>query len=179
MLTRADRGCWRTRTHFLLGVRKISRGGRRPLRTRKHLPELIKKTEESVVKFAERWEPQLAHFMQASVQELGKAAGKFVFAQKGREMSHQTDAPVVVVTQALHRWIDAQVHLEGTAHRAHRDDIRDLFDIATAKDPAKEAKGKEKAAEEERGCPRTQQAQTRSKTAEKGQGRLERAQLVS
>jgi hypothetical protein len=65
--------------------------------------------------------------------------------EKAKEQEGQdpTDAPMVVVTQAMHKWIDSFVQVEDSARRQKRQQIRDLFDIATATDPAKEAKAKD------------------------------------
>jgi hypothetical protein len=54
--------------------------------------------------------------------------------------------PVVVVTQSIHKWIDRFVKVEDDARTHIRKSIRDVLDIAIAKELAKEARAKEIAA---------------------------------
>jgi hypothetical protein len=101
----------------------------------------IKNTEEKVEKYLKLHEPDVHH----GLVSLAHALGEEVHKKKEKEPKKTggTDAPIVAVTQAMHTWIDSVVRAEDTARRQYRKNIRDLFDIATAKDPAKEAKNKE------------------------------------
>jgi len=111
------------------------------------LGELIKETEEKVAKYAQRWDPEITHFFQENAQDLGQALGKQMFQQKEAKSYVQTTAPIVAVKSSLYGWIDTQMQAEANARRQHREYTRDLFDIATAKDPTKEANDKETEAE--------------------------------
>jgi hypothetical protein len=118
------------------------------LRIRADLPQQIKRTEERIAKFAELYEPEVHHALVSMAHTLGEAAHKHMFEQRGSEMSLNTDAPIVIVTQSMHNQIDGIVRVEDVARTKLRADVRDLFDVATAKDPAKEARAKELAAAE-------------------------------
>ena len=108
----------------------------------------IQRTEQLVARFTKAYEPELANILQDGAQELGKIAYRHVFEtqSEGREFSQSTDVPMVVVKQTLNKWVDTLVQVEDTARSMLRVYINDLFDIAIAKDPGKEAEKKDLAA---------------------------------
>lgn len=123
---------------------------------KKDLEQKFEKTEEMVAKFAKTWEPEVHHGLVNMAHQVTEAtAERFMHPKepkpKTKAEAPSTDAPVVMVTQMMHKWVDSIVQVEDTARKQHRQDIRDLFDIATAKDPKKEAKAKREAAEEKAG----------------------------
>jgi hypothetical protein len=118
---------------------------------REALQAKIRRTEEKIVKFAEIYEPEVHHGLALMAHLLAEHAGEhFLFAKHQpkpkKKNTSQTDAPFVLVTQMMHQWIDAIVQVENTARRQIRDEIGDLVEIAAAKNPAKEAKAREKQA---------------------------------
>jgi hypothetical protein len=112
------------------------------------LSERIKTMEERAVKFAELYEPEVHHGLVVMAHTLGEAAHKHFYEQHADTMSaaNTTDAPWVSVTQMAHRWVTSMVRVEDAARARIRGNARDLFDVATADDPAKEAQAKESAA---------------------------------
>jgi hypothetical protein len=118
--------------------------GRQAL-TAVRLANRIKAVEERAAKFASTYEPEIHHTLVGLAHKVGEMAGKHLFEQEpaDKTMSRRTDAPIVIVTESLQQWIDSMVRVEASARKRTRDSIRDLFDIATATDPAKEAKTKE------------------------------------
>ncbi|MGE0094552.1 MAG: hypothetical protein AB7M05_15935 [Alphaproteobacteria bacterium] len=119
---------------------------------KKALTEKIERTEKMVAKFAERYEPEVHHAlvtMAHTVSESKLHHSLYPKEAKPKKKSEgaKTDAAVVMVTQMMHKWVDSLGQVEDTARKQHRQEIRDLFDIATAKDPKKEAKQKREAAE--------------------------------
>jgi hypothetical protein len=109
------------------------------------LPDEIKRTEDMVIRFAQKWEPELSNTLQTAADGLAQIAGKQLFEQDNSGAGlkfNQTDAPVVVVSSTLNDWIDAQIKAEDKAREIIRDKTRDFFDIATSPEPAKEAKAK-------------------------------------
>lgn len=110
------------------------------------LHEEIKLTEDMVAQFAKRWEPDLAGTIRSAAQQLGKLAGsgKHLFNQTGdNKFAQDPDVPVVSVKSSLYGWIDMQKRAESAARTRLKTRISDLVDIATAENPAKEAKVKE------------------------------------
>lgn len=110
------------------------------------LSGMFKKTDEMVGRFAKRWEPEVANMFQDQTKNLAETLYKQPFQQESASMMSQTNAPIVVVTDFLNQWINGQVKTEDKSRELIRDRIRDLFDIATSREPAKEAKAKMEAA---------------------------------
>jgi hypothetical protein len=112
----------------------------------------IERTEKMVAKFAKLYEPEVHHALVTMAHTVTESKLEHYLhpkksKPKKKSEAAKTDAPVVMVTQMMHKWVDSLVQVEDTARKQHRQEIRDLFDIATAKDPKKEAKQKRKAAE--------------------------------
>jgi hypothetical protein len=111
------------------------------------LGDEIKRTEGLVAKFVKNLEPEVANTMQDVAHGLAQFLGKHLFVQSGdsaaNKLAQNTDAPPVAVTSSLNDWIDIQIKAEEKARDMLRNRMRDLFDIATSPDPAKEARAKE------------------------------------
>jgi hypothetical protein len=104
----------------------------------------IKSKELTVAKFLSVYEPEVHHGLVVMAHTLAEEGATHQGKEREpKKREGDTDAPVVAVTQAMHTWIDSMVRAEDIARKQNRKSIRDLFDIATAKDPAKEAKDKE------------------------------------
>jgi hypothetical protein len=106
----------------------------------------LKNVEERVAIIQKVYEPEWHHAMVTLAHTV--VEHKFDPTHKKEQSAKatkktQTDSPTVVVTQAMHQWIDSIILAEDTARNQLRKHIRDLFAIATAKDPAKEANAKE------------------------------------
>jgi hypothetical protein len=116
---------------------------------KERLTQKIQKTEQMMAKFAKLYEPEAHHALVAMAHEIGEATAEHFMHPEPKKKSEEasTDAPIVMVTQMMNKWVDSLVQVEDTARKQHRQEVRDLFDIATAKDPRKEAKLKRQAAE--------------------------------
>ena len=86
--------------------------------------------------------PQLASATQGWLTDVAKTIANPPYKQKGAKLEKQTDVPLVLIRRELLKWITQHQEIEESARARHRDMIDDLFDIATADDPAKEAKSK-------------------------------------
>jgi len=105
------------------------------------IPQEIIKTELMVSKLAKTIEPELSNTLQDVAHQIASTLGETPFKQQAGEMrANPNDAALVVVKRALHEWINIQVRAEGIARRTDREEIRDLYEIATSPEPAKAAK---------------------------------------
>jgi hypothetical protein len=104
----------------------------------------IKRTDEMIAKIGKILEPEVANTLQDIAHNLDDALYKHLFQQdsSARRMT-QTNAPVVTVMSSLNDWIDVQIRVENRSREILRERMRDLFDIATSPEPAKEARTKE------------------------------------
>jgi hypothetical protein len=128
-----------------------------------HLPKEIKRTEEMVAKVARSLEPEVANTLQDAARGALQYLSKPPFKQESGRKMVQPNAPIVVVTQALHRWVDSLVRVERLARHELEEKIQDLFDIATSPSPGEEAKATEAIAkmrgrEYEKPLPKTNKA---------------------
>jgi len=127
------------------------------------LANQIKRTDETVAKFAKNLETELTNKLQDGAGEIAKILGKQLYRQDPARKMVQTDAPIVVVTQTMHEWVDSLVLAERAERHEREDQVQDLFDIATSPSPEEEAKATEAIAkmrgrEYEKPLPKTNKA---------------------
>ncbi len=105
------------------------------------LRDKIQRTEEMVAKFIKVREPEVIDTMQSVTKDLTLALGDHLYKNDSTgKLVLQTDVPVVMVEKYLNDWIDTHVRAENKSREMLRDRMRDLFDIATSSEPAKEAR---------------------------------------
>ncbi len=108
------------------------------------LRDNVLRTEEMVAKFIKVREPEVIDTMQSVTKDLTLALGDHLYKNDSTgKLVLQTDVPVVMVEKYLNDWIEIQVRAENKSREMLRDRLRDLFDIATSSEPAKEARAKE------------------------------------
>jgi hypothetical protein len=98
----------------------------------------IKRTEETVVDFAKKFEPELTNTLQDAAHGIAQTLGTHSFTQTRARKYAQT-APAVAVSITLLSWIMTRIDAEDAKRTIIKDTARHLFDVATSPEPAKEA----------------------------------------
>jgi hypothetical protein len=140
---------------LLSAERVLKRPGTREIRAARtenvKLARDIRKTDEMVAEFAKsarKLEPEITNKLQDKLQDaadwIAETLNKHLFRQDPASKMVQTpNAPIVVVTQTMHEWVDSLVRAERDARYIIEYKVQDLFDIATSLTPQLEAKGSE------------------------------------
>jgi hypothetical protein len=104
----------------------------------------IKRSDEVVAKWWDTRKADMENTMQGFAQDLGQAAIKVLFKPDGEQKSEKfkknTDVPIVRVKQGLNAWVSWYREAEARGRAEDYQLISYLQDIASAEDPAKEAK---------------------------------------
>jgi hypothetical protein len=112
------------------------------------LAKEIKRTEARFARWARLADPVASSTLKASSSELSKTLAKHAFKQEdgGKKLARSTTVPLVEIRQYLNQWIDGRIRAEHRSQTIIKKHIRDLADIASSSQPAKDAKAKEQQA---------------------------------